>query len=652
MTADWEWMKAAQLANQLGVSHQRVNQVIAERGLRAPERRHSAANPGGIWRPARKGPGYEYHYSILDPVARTRWERQHKPKVATPAATRKAVKERLGRDEAWGRYERVPEERKAAAKAKLEVLEAVLTAVLAGTPKEAAIDLVCGPRGVAARTYRDWEARVAGVDRADWLAYLVDHYVGRVATAEMSPEAWEYFKGEYLTLSEQPFGTAYTKTVETGAGKGWIVPSAITFRRRLQREFPAEVVTLLRKGEEAAKRMYPAQRRDRTSLHALEAVNFDGHKFDVFTQWPGIERPVRPVIAVFQDLYSGKILSWRIDLSENATVFRLAFGDVLELGIPDHVIVDNTRAAANKWMSGGVSHRFRFKVKADEPAGIFKVLGVEVHWAQPFHGQSKPIERAFRDLCNHISKSSDCVGAYTGNNPTAKPENYGDRAIPIDQFIAIVDREIRLHNARPNRNTKVCGGVKSFDQAFAESRADVPIRKASEAQRRMCLLAPEAVTARQPDGHVEILGNRYWNERLPGLIGTKLVVRLDPDALHQDVYVYRLDGSYLGPARCIADSGFLDASAAREHAKAKGDWHKANKAVAAAERRLSAAEAAAMRAAMPEEDEVLPEAKVVRPFFGNLALKPEPDEAEEPKGQTFSFEDFARGVALLRNGQE
>lgn len=652
MTTDWQWLKAAQVAAELGISPQRVNQVIVERGWRAPERRHSAGNPGGIWRPAAKGPGYEYHYSILDPVARTRWERRHKPKAEAPAATRKAVKERLARDEAWARYERVPEERKAAARAKLEVLEAVRTAMLAGTPKEVAIDLACGPRGVPARTYRDWENRIAGVERADWLAYLVDHYVGRTTTAEMSPEAWEYFKAEYLTLSRQPFGTAYTKTVEAGAGKGWIIPSDKTFRRRLKREIPAETIALLREGEEVARRMYPAQRRDRTSLHALEAVNFDGHKFDVFTQWPGIDKPVRPVIAAFQDLYSGKILSWRIDLSENSTVFRLALGDVLELGVPDHVVVDNTRAAANKWMSGGVSHRFRFKVKPDEPDGIFKVIGTEVHWAQPFHGQSKPIERAFRDLCDHISKSSDCVGAYTGNSPTAKPENYGDRAIPIDQFIAVVDREIRLHNARTGRGSKVCGGVKSFDQAFAESYAHSPIRKASEAHRRMCLLAPEAVTARKPDGHVEILGNRYWNERLPGLIGTKLVVRFDPDNLHQDVHVYRLDGSYVGPARCIADTGFFDADAAREHTRALGDWHKANKAVAAAECRLSAAEAAAMRPSLPEEDEALPEAKVVRMFSGNLALKPEPEPATAPRGETFNFEDFARGVALLRDGRE
>ncbi|SBW09257.1 transposase [uncultured Alphaproteobacteria bacterium] len=652
MTIDWQWMKPAQMAEHLGVSHQWINRMIADRDLRAPARRFCAANPGGLWRRAKKGPGFEYHYSVLDPVARARWERQHKPEVATPEGTRKAMKARLARDDAWARYERVPEARKAAARAKLEVLEAVRTSILAGTPKEVAIELVCGPRGIGPRTYRDWEDRVTGVERADWLAYLVDHYVGRTATVEMSPEAWEYFKADFLQQSAPALAASYTRTVEVGETKGWKIPSAKTFQRRLQREIPAETIVLLREGEEAALRMFPSQRRDRSSLHALEAVNFDGHKFDVFVIWPGVDKPVRPVIAAFQDLYSGKILSWRIDLSENATVFRLAFGDMLEWGIPDHVVIDNTRAAANKWLSGGTSHRFRFKVKADEPDGIFKTLGCEVHWAQPYHGQSKPIERAWRDLCEYISRSPDCVGAYTGNNPTAKPENYGSRAIPMADFLRIVEREIRLHNARTKRESKVCGGVMSFDQAFTASYAQAPIRKASAAHRRMCLLAPEKVTARKPDGHVEILGNRYWNERLPGLIGTKLVVRFDPDALHQDVHVYRLDGSYLGPAACVADTGFFDADHARTHARALGDWHKANKAVANAERRLSAAEAAAMRPSLPE-DEVKPEAKVVRGSFGNLALKPDTD-VDRPQTQATVefFETFSRGVALLRQGNE
>ena len=60
-------------------------------------------------------------------------------------------------------------------------------------------------------------------------------------------------------------------------------------------------------------------------------------------------------------------------------------------------IVDNGRGFASKWMTGGSEWRFRGKVTAEEQTGVFRTLGTEVHFALPRHGQSKPIERLFRD---------------------------------------------------------------------------------------------------------------------------------------------------------------------------------------------------------------------------------------------------------------
>jgi len=305
-------------------------------------------------------------------------------------------------------------------------------------------------------------------------------------------------------------------------------------------------------------------------------------------------------------------------------------------------------------MTGGTPNRFRFKVKADEQHGLFTILGIKVHWTQPYHGQSKPIERALQDLCcENIAKSSDCVGAYTGNSPMAKPENYGRRAIPIADFIRIVDREIRLHNARPKRDSRVCGGVLSFDEAFEQSYRDAPIRKGRPEHRFLWLLSSEAVTARKPDGHVELAGNRYWCPQLARLIGTKLVVRYDPANYHQPVRVYRLDGSFVAVADEHDDIGFFDEEGKEKIARARGDFARGTKLVAAATVTLTNAEAAALRP--PASEEVIPEAKVVRPMFsGNLVLKPVPDDDidPEPRGQTFNFDDFARGVALLRRAEE
>jgi transposase InsO family protein len=184
----------------------------------------------------------------------------------------------------------------------------------------------------------------------------------------------------------------------------------------------------MRKGPEALRRMYPAQTRDKSAMRAMEAVNADFHKIDVFVAWPS--RPgeaaqiVRPQIIAFQDIYSGRILSWRVDVSANSTAVLLAAGDMIETwGIPEHVILDNGREFAAKCVTGGAATRFRFKVREDDIPGLFTSLGCTVHWTTPYSGQSKPIERAFRDFAQTIARDPRFEGAYTGNAPEAKPEN-------------------------------------------------------------------------------------------------------------------------------------------------------------------------------------------------------------------------------------
>ncbi len=173
---------------------------------------------------------------------------------------------------------------------------------------------------------------------------------------------------------------------------------------------------------------------------------------------------------------------------------RLAFGDVVEnYGIPDHCWLDNGRDFASHWITGGTPNRYRFKVRDDTPDGLMPQLGVQVHWTKPYSGQSKPIERAFRDFAGDIAKHPAFAGAYVGHKPTAKPENYGAKAVDIETFLRVTGEGIAEHNARTGRRSHVAQ-LRSFDQAFAASYAQSPIRVAAEWQRRLWLLAAEAIT--------------------------------------------------------------------------------------------------------------------------------------------------------------
>lgn len=617
----------------------------------------------GTWRRRKgRGGGIEYSAAVLPAEARLRLEMA--PAIANiiggradehPASasvaeegTRPAEPLPPERAELWRRFELQPERRKAEARKRTELLAAIERLADSGTARCTAFTLVAAESGVAERTLRLWRAKVDGVERHDWPVHLVPRHVGsRGREKPIAGDAWDFIRADWLRVEQPPFESCWRRLERAAREHGWALPSKKTVERRLQ-ALPATVRVAGRHGLEALKRMYPAQKRDRSIFHALEAVNVDGHKWDVWVRWPD-GKVSRPVMVAFQDLYSGKILSWRIDRSENCEAVRLAIGDVVSTyGVPDHCWLDNGRGFASKWITGGTPNRYRFKVKEEDPAGILTTLGVEIHWTTPYSGQSKPIERAFRDFCSDIAKDPRFAGAWTGNTVAAKPENYGSKAVPIDTFIAVVAEGIALHNARAGRRTDVCNG-RSFDRVFVESYRAAPIRRATPEQQRLWLLAAEGITARR-DGSIELLGNRFWTEQLVDHAQHKLIVRFDPQALHGEIHAYRLDGSYVCSAPVIEAVGFADVDKAREHARQRGAWLRAQRDMLEAERVIGIDRVAAL---MPRVEEVLPlpETKVVRPIFGtqgNTALATQPvndiEEEDRPMAGIGNFLKLVRGA--------
>lgn len=598
-----------------------------------------------------RGGGYEYHYTLLPQRAQLKLIADHRRAEAkTDKPARKITKDDMDRDQMWSWFACLPAERKAVAENRLRILESVQALTRGGMNKNVAVNLIADDEKVGASTIYSWFDKCAGKARADWLPYLAPRHAGRTKTVECDPRAWDALKADYLRNSAPPFQACYERTKSIADKNGWSIPAARTLERRMEREIPKAVSVLLRDGEDALKRMYPPQERDRTNFHALEAVNIDGHKWDVFVRWPD-GTVGRPMMVAIQDLYSNKCLAWRVDRSENSDLVRLTLSDVFrEYGIFDHIYMDNGRAFASKYISGGTSNRFRFKVKAEEPTGILTTLGIGITWTRPYSGQSKPIERMFRDFCDNIAKHPAFEGAYTGNKPDAKPENYGNRAIPLDEFLTVVEQGIRLHNARPNRRTRVCRGIKSFDQAFDESYAIAPIRKCSEEQLRMCLMAAESVRSDQRSGAIKLLDNRYWSECLHDHIGKPLTIRFDPDNLHDGIHAYRLDGAYIGYAECIEAAGFGDSAAARDQASRFKRFRKATKEAAALEQQMSLSQLVGL---LPDIDDTpVPETKIVRMVHGANALKPQQDIDEDAYSDADFQKHFSSGLRLIETPED
>jgi len=427
--------------------------------------------------------------------------------------------------------------------------------------------------------------RVAGIPREYWLAFLLPEEKGSVPPAEIHPAALAAFKADWLRREKPDAASCYRRVQRLArVHPEWLpLPTAKTFQRRLECIIPYVERVHMREGEEASMRLGPKIRRDRGDLAALSIVNADGHTFDVAVTLPD-GTIGRPLILGWQDVYSGKLLSYRIARSETADVVRLSFCDMVRsYGIPGRAHLDNGRAFAAKSNTGGVPTRYRYKVKAGDQLGVIARLGTDVRWVRPYNGKAKPVERAWRDLATDVSKRPEFAGAYLGNSPTTKPENYGSRAVPWDEFLRVVADGVAEYNARTGRRSDVADG-RSLDETFAESYARATIRKATTEQLAMLLLASHVRPVSRDDGAVTLAGNRYWTEALCRHGGARVELRFDPEAMHDGVHVFSLDGTYLCKADCIAAIGWNTTEAMRDAQRREAAFRKARRAYEKAER--------------------------------------------------------------------
>lgn len=590
---------------------------------------------------AGRGGGWEYFWKLFP-------SRAQAALVKSPAAVSDPDR-RLNRDEAWRWFDGLPEPVKEKARKRLSVIQRVEEFAQI-TSKFVAVGEIAAAEQIAARTIWNWFEAIDGVDVADRLAYLAPKHrasAPKRTKAEFDPEFANWLKADYLRLEAPSFTSCYDRVVELCQARGVRYLAPRTARRWLEENIPRVTMVLAREGERGLAKCFPPQIRDRSTLTALEAVNADCHKMDVFVQWPGFEKPVRPQIAAFQDLYSNKILSYRVDLDPNKVAVMQAWGELVEsYGIPRHCLFDNGMEFANKWLTAGTPTRFRFKVREDDGLGVLPQMGVKVHWATPAHGQAKPIERGFRDFADRVAKHPAFAGAYVGPNTLAKPENYMSRAVPLADFLVVLDQEVAKHNARQGRLTGNAKG-RSFDETFAESYETAPIRKATPEQHRLWLMGQEVRKLHKSHGALKLHENSYWADWMNEFSGETVVARFNPEDLHEGLYIYALSGEYLGYSECREKVGFFDLVGAKLHAKAERARKKAEKELLRATRPLSVGEFAAELESLPKPETPLIEAKVVELMPVRRAQPvierslPQPDESLEARLTVFQA-DFGK----------
>ncbi|RUQ10672.1 transposase domain-containing protein [Aeromonas dhakensis] len=634
-----EWFTSSELAGTPGMptTDRQIRNIMKDLASTEPEKARQREGSKAT----------EYHISILPPTVQAALLRKAGKVVVggMELDLPKPKAPRYCKEQLWANWKKANDKAHAKAMARAAAVKAVHALVASGSTLMQAYQHISDEFDIALPTLRRYCAMVKGFDDSDWLAVLVPKQQ-QAATetraarlAPVSDQAWEYFKADYLRRERPNAASCYERVKLAARDNYWVVPSLDSLMRRMDMEVPHAQQVMLREGEHALMQLYPPQERTIEGLDAMEWINGDGYLHNVFVKWFNGE-VIRPKTWFWQDIYSRKIVGWRTDISENTDSIRLSLMDVCsQYGIPREITIDNTRAAANKWMTGGVPNRYRFKVKPDEPMGMIPMLGIKLHWSSVLlgkgHGQAKPIERAFGvgGLDEIIDKHPALAGCYTGPNPMAKPDNYGERAVDAAEFLRVVAEGVAIYNGKLGRQTEACRGVMSFDQAFEQSYAQATIRKASSEQLTMLLLQAEATRVSQhgtirleAGGAIASRSNRYYHADLAEYAGQKVVARFDPQRLHEAVIVTTLNGLHICEAECLEKVAFGDTQQAREHKRKRTQHTKAVKAAALAQQSMSAMEAAALLPSV--SDEPAPETKVVemvRPVsLGNAALAVQP----------------------------
>jgi len=498
--------------------------------------------------------------------------------------------------ELWTYADSKPEKARAKGREKAGWLRQIMTLMESGSSFKEGAKLVGAEHGVSTGTLRGLYYGGKGkrgakfYDMADWDVAMLPRFVGRVVNnKDCHPEAWDAFKGLYLTREQRTWTDCYRRLEEmlieqNRLGKNWVIPSEKTLIRRLKKDVSIRTIVLKREGEEALNRLYPPQSRDRSCFAAGEGVSGDGMKFDKFWVDWGDDIINTTTGWFWQDLRSNKFLAYRIAKTENTDLFRLATYDLTALCMPSYIQVDNTRVAANKPMTGQGMGRHRFHTKDDDFEGVLiQLAGGDkrvVHFTDPNHKMSnagvKPVERAFG-----IGGIHDAVRFHpkmAGRGISKKT------AVPIAELEAIIAEEVIRFNARTKRRTDACRGVLSFNEAFDASFATAKVKTLTEAQRRLLLLMPERVFVNRTHGQVTLKAgasqwgkNHYWHEALNEFMGEYLTAYYDPENLEKEIALYGLDGRFIINAQHKPSTAFTDTSAGREHAKYKKRQRKADK---------------------------------------------------------------------------
>lgn len=359
-----------------------------------------------------------------------------------------------------------------------------------------------------------------------WTAYKNDDYDGILGVrgawnrnnSTIPEPVWNDFLYEWLDDNRPTVSLCYRNTIS------WtkefypelldLIPSEVTFRRRIEKDVAYAVKTLLRDGEKAfSDRCSPYIMRMYDNLEANDCWIADNHTLDI-QSLDDKNKPHRLYLTAFLDAKSGVMTGWNITESPDSqsTILALRHG-IMRFGIPKCIYVDNGREFLTHDI-GGKGHRTHGKKgeEQSEPPTILKRLGIEMRNAIVRNAKAKPIERTFYTTKNQFSKLflGFCGGTILERKESLKrrikdgklPRDYEIREI----FDVWIDGE---YNLQDYGGSETC--YKGLSRLDVWNKTCSEMRKAPESALNLMLMRSTRKQKIKRNGvYVTICGEKIW----------------------------------------------------------------------------------------------------------------------------------------------
>ncbi|MDP8224350.1 MAG: transposase [Candidatus Lernaella stagnicola] len=439
-----------------------------------------------------------------------------------------------------------------------------------GLGKIVAIKKFCSGQPYHWQTLNRWLAAYA----AHGYQGIVDGYGNRAGDSLLTAADRKVLHEVYV-LAGGSKAHAFERLAKLCRRDGREVPSTSTVNRVLG-HFDVARARAYHAGPDSFNADYePHSRLDYESLRPLDWSSGDHHRIDCFVRVvrkrdPQTGRPVkwalvRPWLTAFLDDKSKRFIGWHIvaDQAPNhLTIHQAFYTMVTECGVPRRVKFDNGKDFLHRHFIGGTDHqKFRRKrrgVKGDvsELPGVMVTLGVKFTAVRKYHGASKRIERAFKEVVGDWAKKWP---TYCGKDAASVPEKSErarkqamrelvetgtTRLVPtLDELVVdFADWVDFTYHQTPQHGHGMNGRTPM--QVWNDEVHDKPVTKLTATQVHYLLMKRKRAVAR--DG-IEFHEANYWADEIAGDVRREVIIAWDPADLSK-LYVSHVDGTPL----CIA----------------------------------------------------------------------------------------------------